>query len=1735
MTETYQIPFTESMESTPLPSVQDNTQQADSSKMHSEAFYASSLVLDEDPTQRYLDIIGEFKESGYSATIDIIKNRLRESKDLSETAVVESLIADETVPREQKSEILRQWSMGNKPDVNLQQEYLEHLSNMSLAQEYENITPEALQKADFEILTTQVAQDLEETEKAFHTFGDKVYTADSPVLEDIGNKLKKIGNGLTTFLDTPVESSFYDVTKSFAREPINLTRGLLGIPQLFIELASVIVRQGLSKTGELTGIKWLQETYPDISWGEALQRVTDVSQKYGYVNYLDEYIFKNLLDEEDFEKGIVAGVFKTIDDAAQYIADKTSPDDPERVKVPLLFGLFFLNRGIRTVKKQFEPKAKETETYQDLKAREEGGPGVPNRLKAQVKFAIEQPKTTLKQVGQEAPKSSPFVQTVALNSDQTKRLAQMAFEDIDGATWKALGLTPEQFIQTYFGAEVLGKDRTGTRFYDGLEDARLMMLDNLIDRSKNIIALEPTFLDLAERKAFGESFISDAGSILEHPEIRMIGSKLNISVSGTRMTTSVDFRKSSTDYYKDAKETANIATYIQEKLKVSERTTNDGNRLLVEVVNPETGGKTAWTVDSFAKVAETFKGEGLFNIRWEKTGDFVDSIKAGSEGFGYQGHQGKIAPLATLFAKPKAWNMFFNYGRLSKEVQLKRDISGLRALGIMNDKVQIILDMANKESQVWRNDLATIYSRMGKYDRTLTHKDIVNELGYNPQRAHVAKIQEALRLTEDINYFTWQLQNMYEVNRYAKAGYKGHVELVLDNSSKKNFMVKTEVEPLAIDLNNVKTFFDVNQQKEFQIIQSQYKFENGKHYIVDETGSPISQIYRLGETLIKEGKRYNYVSLPYGAQIPGLPSQIIPYRKNYMPAMVDNTIFVRRYPKAVEVDGKKIAYNAEDLVFKEMSPYKEAVAAFNSKVEADAWLRTTKQDANYFYKTEKASELSVTDMTDFAILQETALRSSKNRGSALQFALYDDPLTSLIETTKVAGLKFMMSNSAEQLKIGWMKRWKNSPEVIIDNNVADSKYTFSERAAKGVDVFLEQETAIYDQFPLSSEQIRPVAGKEKLHVQALEEYEAIVQSTKGYEQNLTAEVINKLADYGGELAERKGWKRVESKLRKLERNPNLPVDILTKVPTTMYVSIANPVKHWIQQPAQGISYMTIASNGNPLVFGSIFKDAIMTSSALFLKNLRKADYEKAIYDHMNNNMGIEQTAKLSWADHQFINKYGREAGLFRMNEHIFAKDTLFHKAPGLVREGLLKRNARKFTNFMSTIGLQTGEYLHRVAAFHSSKRVWEQNNPGKNWRDTKAMDEIIYGARQLTQSMDAMASNTFQRVGFLKPFMMLQTFMARASESAISGEASPFNAKQRGALFGTNVALYGIGNAAPFGLGYYLLQIIKDTLGEEAAQNIDESNVTDLVFQFMSDTLTPTYDEDGNQIFTTTRPSLYISPYGSTPFAPWINAVKAFGQASGYMEPDRNANIALKYWTDAYANVNLIYRMWGLDMPTEEKLEGSVKQLAKLTSIGKNYLNAFLSEAGDRMMISSSGQNTGERRSIGDKLGAFLLNTMPETVKNDYKYLSEDKATENNMKKLANEYVDALYQAHTRGLMNSAELMETFSGFFAAAQQGHGWTDKEFDMFWRFADSRNTQLQRTTKSNVFNSIVQNYQLYLNDLNKDQINNLQRIVKNFKDNPEINRDGLTLIKAIEDGLQSRTSIGLSPIEIPKEGK
>jgi hypothetical protein len=848
--------------------------------------------------------------------------------------------------------------------------------------------------------------------------------------------------------------------------------------------------------------------------------------------------------------------------------------------------------------------------------------------------------------------------------------------------------------------------------------------------------------------------------------------------------------------------------------------------------------------------------------------------------------------------------------------------------------------------------------------------------------------------------------------------------------------------------------------------------------------------------------------------------------------MVKDMVFIRRYPKVTKTDGvvKDLSAKSEPEVIKTHSAERETIGGFADSKQAAKWEATQVLDReNYVYKVEKADELSWRDANEYIKLQEQALRTSSRRGDHLRVATYHDPLMSIIETSKLVGSRSFLQNVFEQQKIGWVEKWGKNPNVRLEPNA--EKLSRGERSILGRE-FMDEQAIAYDSFPLTKEQIKPVtSGDQAFANQAIREWEALTEITSGFADDIVARGFNQLAETLGTISKDvdakidSKWINLERKFLQLEGHPSYLVDGARNLVTTAYTLWALPWKHWIQQPFQGLSYTLVASNFNPLTTGKLLYDATSMIHAIGFRQIKNKDLRAKIYEQtvkgvkLVDENGKSVPYKATKLDELlYLHDALYDRGVFNLSEHTLAKGVFNNRTVSL-SDGWFTRYTRNATNFLSKLGLQTGEFMHRAAAAQAALHLWKQRNPGKKWyQNAKAMDEIAQGTRQLTQSMDRMAVNTFQRSGLLKPFAQLQTFQARAGESVLIGDATPFTGKQRVAQQVFNTLNLGVDVAIPFGFGYVVSQAIANMFGDDVADFFNKGVAVDMGMQLAADNLNPTYDDEGNQVFTTTRPSKYLSPYGDTPGLFYVDFAKQLLSMMGFMSPEqRTGNIALEYWKDTYANIKMMWNSLGLNKDTSVQIQAGVESLFKLVGMGKQTLNTYYYDTATKMIHNLQGQESGVKGSDTDRLLTFLLNSRPEGVRKQYEILRTYRGQTQELKNLANDTFDALVLGHGTKKLNIIEIYDAIGGVAYTLKEVHNVKDADMKTFWSQLELKNNQRNKSVKQNILDELVKDMQAHLDDLNKDDVAALQQILTIFDENPQTNPDyGIIL-----EGIQSRS--------------
>lgn len=1743
-----------------------------------DAFYASVLSQSDDPVGVYEAIELERRSNdGLSDIITNVRNFYKQQNDTQKALLIEEIIADESIDRESKKQILESYTLGTE-DFNLKDEYLNFLTNTRVANLPE-VNDDDLELLDLKINKLKAEQEIE------NAFANPKPSGNLPLIsKNVQQTISTIG----------------DLRDTTTRETVNAFQVFLQVFPLLLEVAGTTAYQGASALGEKAEIDFLKKAYPDVDWETARGKVSKVLKTEEYAEWLNELAIKYIPNykEGDISKGAVATVAEYFMKGLEWVGETTTPEDPTKGRTLAELLLFTLgsqyrlanrvvekgtgkfSKFVRDTAEKARVKVEESQRFKRAKTVYPEGDGKVTYQPTANKYDPFEPK-----------KNSPFVEATETNPTFAKDLTEILFEDVSGKAWEAVKITPEQFLMKFYGPRIYDVDISRTRLYDATDATNLKFINQKLDFYRQQQNIDSVFVDTPERLQYTNYTIQDIGGILSDPSIRMIGSDLVVKTDGVSLYTTTSFRKANGEFYTNAREALVYARVIEDSLQNSQATKGGGVRtsddLIIEsydldgVINSD----MSRSIEDFAKdVAKDPNKIGNYSIRWQRINDFTEVIRDRATGYGnteYLNYTGPASLFKSLFtSSTNLDNWLFNYGTLSRELQKTRDIAGLKGFNVLDRELKELSEMATKWTGSFNRDLLTLLERKADYFyknqrpsltgyRRIDKNDIVNILGYRPERDKLNELFYANNLIEDMNYFKWQNNNVFEINRGIKAGYVNHVTIPDPvTGTPYNYLVKSPEEPLRLNPESFSEILDLATKEPAGFSPTLYKFDNGKHYITDTDGVPYKQIVRLGKEYTRDEivelpsadgqlnrypitAKYNYVAIGMETKLGGIPDFLVPFRQHYMPMLVDGNVFLRRYPKVSKTDGvlRDLTRESDDVIAKEHKNFRQTIGSFKTRKSAEVYKEKELFESekmidkdSFIYKIEKADELSWTDTNELMRLQEAAIRTASRKGDHLQTAIYRDPLESMIETSKLLGTKGFYQLVLEQQKIGWVERWGKDPLVTIQEN--QQVLNRSQKAAARLEP-VDLEASKYDNFPLGEEQINPTSNsKESLIAanQAKKEWKAITQVVNGFPDDAAANFMHGV----GELIEKAGialpkGTYLEQAGYALQKSPGIIGDKVRGFVTTSLVIYSAFWKHWLQQPFMGLGYLTVAEGWNPASISLRMYNALATiayaglDSSLINRTKTgqkyRDKYRQKAYDAFVKNFGkdpvfkntkgfnrtFEQTAYL------YESMYNR--GVFNLAEHTLAKGFLNNKTRSL-DAGAVSRGTSKVTDFFSKASVQTGEQVHRALAAEAAINIWESQNPGKTWyKNEKAMDQIAQWTRQMTQSMDRMANNTFQRVGVIKAVAHLQTFMARLNEQFIIPEGTPFTGWQRAQLAGWSFMASGIKGIAGYGIpGYIIYKAVAELFGEDIADMLDKGILLDIALVHMLDSLFPTYDKEGNQIFTTTRPSKYINPLGNKEDVGlfYFDIIKGAAAFAGMTDLDSIQNIAFQHLRKMYANIDLMIISLGMEKQTDEQIMAGLETFAKFTGLGKTMLNFFLYDTLNKTRYTQQGQATEAATSNVDRMLSLLLNSQPEETTSQFNTLRRWRGNKKLIQELANETFDAVRLGLGTKKLSPEEIKNAIGSIAYHLKETHNLKESDMKLFWDTIDMKNNQNQRSIKQNIMQELVDLLQADKDKLNDAELTALQEILRRVQENPNAHPDYQYLLDSIRN--RSKGDIG-----------
>ena len=1538
-----------------------------------DAFYGAALSQDEDPITFYDNIIEQMEAEGDSILLDSIRQSYKQSNDLEKIAYVESLATNTETPVEVKRALLQKIALDDS-EKSLRTFYLENLVNNRIVEE--NLLDNNIEEITFKVHGGKLRADLETVLKET---GDIMQgKKPAPVLDE--NAVQNVHKNLEPGFFKNLAENVWDPIVS---EPMSFLQMLVMLPSYVAELAT---------TGYIAATDGKDTNFTEAR-KEAQKIVAEEMGDWLIENYQQ---FAGLfgIEKEDIENAWVTKAFTKLDEGLLWMAKKISPNDPDLAKIPLeiatAFAIPIFKKGKNALEKTINPE----------------GYKLKQELQKQIDdaFKEDQKGTSTKDSKLDVPEDSPIVQTANADPKAAKELGEMFMLDETGKAASATKMSVAQFIYTFMVPATVRKAQKG-EIYDATPTFKDLIARQQLDSidfvfNKHLVDQMGRFTWVQDNVHFLNQLDNTSPGL----RVDMAPSQSHFLPKADKIEMSLAFNEGGINYTSPTK-AIDAATFLQEQInKRVQEFKQDPGEILIQATGVDGNVVLSKNIKDFrqALVNPELSANipNNFIIKWKRTGNFLDEVKQGSEGFGKMPWLDGNWITRKIFDTEKFWNYFAVFGKFGKEFELRTMMSGLKAERAMKDQMKIFLKEVNELSPQFRKDLKLLWEEqqnnantVGRVSDLFNLDEIRTTLGYKPTLKHVNQLQKALALARQIDKFNYKAVNRLRIEELETQGFKHYIDIMSDKGGLNRRMVMDEFEFTPNE--SVPYIWDPDAGAPVKFTFSEGNTGKVKQFLY-ENGTPTREIVKLaGDFVASNGVKYEYALVPKNVKLHGAPDWIVPSRTGHFPLISQGTYFVTRFPKIVNVNGVTKSGSAK---------YNETVAMFESrtqyeKMKAEGKLPFDMNDANYVYEVRKANEFNLGDNIDAEIIRQAVNQSALGRNDRIFNPIHADPLESFITTSQRLGHDAYIRPIVDQLKIQWLEKYGKKLSIVKIN--VDSVVSPREKAI------------LSSGYPLTRTDIRSKGQLNPTEFrQAITEWERINVLENGHGGNSAAFALHKLADVLGDVTDTKYTQMLTKFARTIERNPEMIVAAPLRVVSTLKIILAAIWRNITLQPIGIVGPLLVGPNR-----GSAMVNTMHTVYGRIINKdtfrQYKPMYQKAMEQMFDNGdivkgTGVKKDGLLNKQDIQLILNELDTSGYGVVSDHVLAQG-VFSSTPKRLTDrkffggslySQFERYASKGLQAYSKAGFEFGEYINRVGMWHASREVWMSKNPNKNWRTRKALDEITFEAWKLSGSMNKQATYAFQRVPILQYIGQFQAFGMKASENIWNSAASPYSGKQRGALAAYNLAVWGPRAGMIYGLGELLEKSLEAIGQTELAQNLDDYALANIVVRNIGDTLSPTRDENGDIIPSKLDIPVVYSPFGNDLGGVYQSFWKSAVVLSGQEVDNYQMGPTVKTIVDMFEVGRLFKAMYGNPTYTfDEKFERSLVLLAKLTS-GGNSIARYLSYNKLNEKVNEYGQRTGVKDSYTDRLGTlFSVPNSKETAL--FKAWNELKSDKERMTALA--------------------------------------------------------------------------------------------------------------------------------------
>jgi len=1632
-----------------------------------EAFYASALSGVEDPVDLYDNIIQEYTTRGDSAVVQELRNEYSRSQDIMQASLVENIIGDPGIEIEAKRNLLKDISMGGYKSRSLRDAYLDQVANDYGATQTDG-SEASLQTLNIQVRDIKVRQDWQ---KAMETYSNFVLKGQVPEVNTQENEqiVKQLGPNWLEKIDEKI------------LDPV-LAEPLMLFQQLIVGL--------IPYAAELLGTLALAPT-DKYTMTTAREKARKVVAEHGgdwlIENYQDFAKFMGI-EKEDLENAYVAKLFSSLDEGLMWMSKKINPDNPEAAKIPMELAMIFAIPAVKAGKKGYY-KLTDPNAYEISKAFDKFDASKELKTKSDPFYETENVQQTKVRTSDDLnldiPIDSPF-NVAKVNKRVSKDLAKMSMVDETGRVLKAFKMNVPQFIFSLMMPEIVRKPYLGEKF-DVTQSWRELVGEQF--RAVRDIAEGNLLQDTQGRKTFLNQTVNIVNEVNSGEVLKMTPGVDTVFIpEGNSIKMSLTFNKDGINNFKTFESAVDAAVKLEETVNKTVTDNNPGN-FFIEHIDSQ-GNISPFTIKEARLMALEAEQKGIspnLRIRWAKDGEFFDAI-ADASGIINEKPWMNNKFTKWIFDTTEGWNWVAVFGKSGKEFERSIGMGSLKVENYLKEQTRILsealgVDIYNKK---FTSALEKLYDLQQDKTNLMTIPEIYSAIGESMPIQKVHKLQSVLFLTRQIDRFNYKMLNIGEISKANNRGFKNYIEIAKETSERPSrHMVTNEFRWETENLPN--KVWDMELGKEVDFILSEGNKSEGPiaQFLFNSDNVPTRQYVKLDKPFIDDlGKEFNYAILPKRHTLTGNPDWIVPSRTGHMPRLATGTFFIRAYPLIKERDGKVITATKENAteIFKNDSI---AVAMFDTETAANAWKNNNikskavdpKLDSDkYVFIVDKAKELKSLDdiqgTIDGAVLRGRTARSARAKGDELYNAVYEDPLTTFIKTSESMNTDVLMAPIIDQMKTLWVQAY------IKGNKVSYSPGKNVENLNKSRT--LDTQAELINQFPDKREYIQSIAGKDVDFKQAIAEYDRIIAMEVGNGGGNISKYLARIADRIGAITDKDTplLQFLSKYARKTERNPEAVINFPLRVVSTAKIILAPLWRNITLQPIGIFGPMLIS---DPKLFLSTMNNAVGTVYLRHMQNKANFKYNKygdEVYKYMweqeniLNDTNVPKGNKLTLKDQQLILRELETSGLANIGDHVLAKLSYSSGTNALKGSSFLGGWAQRGLDIYSKWGFELGEYMNRVGMWHAARVDWVSKNPGKNWRTREALDQISYGAWQLSGSMSKQATYTYQRNGILRYVGQFQAFSGKTSENIWNGGASPFTPKQRAALVAYNLAMYGVRGGLIYGLGDFILKSLNDNGYEEIAQAMDDVTLANVIVRTLGDTIAPTYDQEGNFIVSKADVASVYSPFGTNFGGPygtfWKTLVHMLG---GEVEDYRFGPTAqtVIQGMDIFRLYKSMYDHSEAFTVDEMFLQGA-KQLVRLTSGGNALYNVLMYNSLNEK-LSKHGQSTGIPESNTDRF-LKLFNVPTESERKVYDAFTKLKSGDERAKAAADALWQNLIAVHGTNGLTLEEAVTIFSSY-GSLLRDQEFSDAELEvLFDHLQMLDNRAYEKTRQQSLFEALIE---------------------------------------------------------------